>query len=208
MTHRSEALQSFVDIAGLAFDEFAQDPNSRRSIRQIFASLRTASSERPGPGSRLAVCSHLQDALNLETADETLLRLASQFKTIEPLVEWRRRSHDDGSASDNFVDGHANAMIIGPGGLEDRKDVWLGVTLMAPNVRYPNHVHAPEEVYLVLSKGEFRQEDETWFSPGIGGSFYNRPNIRHAMRSVETTLFAFWALSAHAEHQPRSDPGS
>ena len=197
MTHRSEALQSFVDAAGLAFDEFARDPNSRRSVGQIFAALRTTGTERPGPGSRLPVGSHLHGALSLETRNETLLRLVDHFKTIEPLLEWRRRPHDDGSAGDNFVDGHANAMIIGPSGLEDRKDVWLGVTLMAPNVRYPDHLHAPEEVYLALSKGEFRQEDEAWFSPGIGGSFYNRPNIRHAMRSVETPLFAFWALLAH-----------
>jgi hypothetical protein len=89
-------------------------------------------------------------------------------------------------------------MILGPNGLEERGDIWLGVTLMAPNVRYPNHVHAPEEVYLVLSKGEFRQDDGAWFSPGIGGSFYNAPSIRHAMRSVETPLLALWALQAHA----------
>jgi hypothetical protein len=198
MTHRSEALQSFVGVAGLAFDEFAQDPNSRRSVRQIFAALQTTGTERPSLGSRLPVCSHLHGALSVETAHETLRRLIDQFKTIEPMLEWRRRSINDSSASDNFVDGHANAMVIGPSGLEDRKDIWLGVTLMAPNVRYPDHVHAPEEVYLTLSKGEFRQEDEAWFSPGIGGSFYNRPNIRHAMRSVETPLFAFWALLAHA----------
>lgn len=35
-----------------------------------------------------------------------------------------------------------------------------------------------------------------WFSPGIGGSFYNVPGIRHAMRSLDTPPFAFWALRA------------
>ena len=198
MKHRSEALQSFVDAADLAFDKFAQDANSRRSIRQIFAALKTTGAERTGVGCRLPVCSHLYDTLGVETAHESLRGLVDRFKIIEPLLEWRRRSVYDSSASDNFVDGHANAMIIGPNGLEERGDIWLGVTLMAPNVRYPNHAHAPEEVYLVLSKGEFRQEDGAWFSPGIGGSFYNDPNIRHAMRSVETPLLALWALLPRA----------
>jgi hypothetical protein len=197
MKHRSEALQLFVDAADLAFDKFAQDANSRRSIRQIFAALKTTGAERTGVGYRLPVCSHLYAAPSVETAHESLRGLVDRFKIIEPLLEWRRRSVYDSSASDNFVDGHANAMIIGPNGLEERGDIWLGVTLMAPNVRYPNHAHAPEEVYLVLSKGEFRQEDGAWFSPGIGGSFYNEPNIRHAMRSVETPLVALWALLPH-----------
>ncbi|MCA1444238.1 dimethylsulfoniopropionate lyase [Ensifer sp. IC4062] len=196
MTGRSEALQSFVDAAFAAFDQFARATESLRSIRQIFSALEVPGAERPGPGSRLPVCAHLEAALSFETEHDSLRRLFDRFRAIEPLLEWRRRSNNDGSESENFVDGHANAMIIGPGGIEDRRDLWIGVTLMAPNVRYPDHDHAPEEVYLVLSEGEFRQGEGGWFSPGIGGSFYNPPGIKHAMRSVDTPLFAFWALLA------------
>lgn len=152
--------------------------------------------ERRGHGSRLPVCSHLEPALSIETEHEPLRRLIDRFRAVEPFLAWRRRTGCDGSASANFLEGHANAMIVGPGGLEERRDVWLGVTLMAPHVRYPDHEHAPEEVYLVLSKGEFRQGEGEWFSPGLGGSFYNEPGIRHAMRSVDTPLLAFWALLA------------
>jgi hypothetical protein len=123
--------------------------------------------------------------------------LIEQFKAIEPFLEWRRRpTYDASTASSNFVLGHANAMVIGPSGLEDRRDVWLGVSLLAPEVRYPDHNHDPEEVYLVLSPGEFRQEEGHWFAPGIGGSVYNRPRIKHAMRSLAGPLFAFWVLQA------------
>ena len=85
-------------------------------------------------------------------------------------------------------------MILGPAGLEHRNDVWIGASLMAPFVRYPDHAHAPEETYLVLSEGDFRQGDGDWFTPGVGGSFYNSPWIKHAMRSGAAPLFAFWAL--------------
>ena len=58
----------------------------------------------------------------------------------------------------------------------------------------PDHTHLPEETYLVLSAGQFRQEDGPWFESGIGGSFYNPPGIVHAMRSGSEPLFAFWTL--------------
>ncbi|WP_331372747.1 dimethylsulfoniopropionate lyase [Sinorhizobium chiapasense] len=196
MTARSEALQLFIDAVIIAFDQFALAPESRRSIRQIFSALEVPGAQRSGPGSRLPVCSHLDTALAMETEHDSLRRLANRFEAIEPLLEWRRRSNYDGSASDNFHDGHANAMIIGPGGLEARTDVWIGVTLMAPHVRYPDHNHRPEEVYLVLSDGAFRQGDGQWFRPGFGGSFYNEPGIKHAMRSFEKPFLAFWALLA------------
>jgi quercetin dioxygenase-like cupin family protein len=86
-------------------------------------------------------------------------------------------------------------MIVGPNGFEPRDDVWVGVSLLAPDVRYPDHNHAPEEVYLVLSEGKFRQDDKDWFEPGVGGSFYNRPNIKHAMASGDAPLFAIWCLA-------------
>jgi hypothetical protein len=86
-------------------------------------------------------------------------------------------------------------MIVGPNGHEPREDVWVGVSLLAPEVRYPDHHHAPEEVYLVLSRGRFRQGDADWFEPGIGGSLYNMPNIRHAMASGSAPLFAIWCLA-------------
>jgi quercetin dioxygenase-like cupin family protein len=85
-------------------------------------------------------------------------------------------------------------MIVGPGGLESRDDVWVGASVMAPHVRYPDHQHLPEEVYLVMSPGEFRQGDAPWFEPGVGGTFYNPPNIVHAMRSGESPLLAIWCL--------------
>ncbi|MBB4481127.1 dimethylsulfoniopropionate lyase [Rhizobium etli] len=197
MSLRGESLQLFLEAASQAFQVFATAPEARRSIRQFLARLEQPGAARAGDGSRLPVCAHLDVALAIDTSyDPSLGRLVEAFKGIEPMLEWRRRTKYDRSASDNFADGHANAMIIGPGGLEERSDLWLGVTLMAPHVRYPNHDHAPEEVYLVLSEGEFKQGEGNWFSPGIGGSFYNIPGIKHAMRSVDTPLFAFWALLA------------
>lgn len=192
---RSDALQGFLDAAFVAFDQCAQDLRARGSIMQIFANLKAPHPARPDIGKRLPVCGrYLEEVLTTKTGRPALDLLIERFKALEPLLEWKSRPTYDDTASGNFLTSHANTMIVGPGGLEDRRDVWFGASLMAPNVRYPDHDHAPEETYLVLSDGEFLHGDSGWFSPGIGGSFYNPPGIRHAMRSGDKPLFAFWAL--------------
>jgi hypothetical protein len=191
---REPALQSFTDAALAAFAEVAPGPEARASLERVAAALATPAPRRERPGSRLPVCAHLDAALAIEPERPSLRRLIGAFRAIEPDLEWVRRASYDETASANFADGHANAMILGPAGLENRRDVWIGASLLAPHVRYTDHAHAPEETYLVLSSGEFRQGDGAWFTPGIGGSFYNTPFITHAMRSGERPLFALWAL--------------
>jgi hypothetical protein len=192
--HRDDPFQRFTDAALAAYHAHAPGPEARTSIDHIAAALATPASPRTRPGSRLPVCAHLDTALAVDPGTDTLRTLLATFRAIEPSLEWQRRASFDETASANFMDGHANAMILGPGGLENRTDVWLGASLLAPFVRYTDHAHAPEETYLVLSDGEFRQGEADWFTPGIGGAFYNPPWIKHAMRSGPAPLFAFWAL--------------
>lgn len=191
---RDPALQRFTDAVLAPYRARTPGPEASASLDRIAAALATPAPRRARPGSQLPVCTHLGAALAVETGDADLDRLIDAFRAIEADLEWRCRASFDETASANFPDGHANAMILGPAGLENRTDVWLGVSLLAPSVRYPDHAHAPEETYLVLSDGEFRQGDGDWFTPGVGGSFYNPPWIKHAMRSGSAPLFAFWAL--------------
>lgn len=191
--HRSAALTSFVDAAAEAFSVSARGADSRRVVVEVFAALQSPAAAGVAAGARLPVCAHLPAALAVATDEPVLRRLVDRFAELEPQLAWRRRA-DTGGASANYPDRHGNAMVLGPGGLEERDDAWLGATLMAPHVRYPDHDHAPEEVYVVMSDGAFRQADDAWFVPGVGGSFYNRPGIRHVMRAHDAPLLAFWVL--------------
>lgn len=199
MDERPHALQTFLDSLRDELETVRAGKAARRCIERVFSAL-----ERPRPSERketvrLPACSYLKEALeNVRSAGPPLADIATRFENLEPHLSWTRRAKADASASGNFADGHANAMIVGPNGLEPRDDVWVGVSLLAPHVRYPDHHHAPEEVYLVLSKGKFRQSDNDWFEPGIGGSFYNVPNIKHAMASGDAPLFAVWCLAPSA----------
>lgn len=142
-----------------------------------------------GPAAaRVPVCDWAGRALDA-VADERAA-LGAAFAAVEGLLRWAPRAGSEGP----FRDGHANAVILGPGGLEVRDDLWVGVTVMAPGVRYMDHDHAPEEVYLSLSPGEWWNAGMDWTDPGPTGCIYNPPGIRHAMRSGEGPFLALWYL--------------
>jgi quercetin dioxygenase-like cupin family protein len=144
---------------------------------------------------QLPVCEHLSEALDTARAhSEPLAQIADSLSALVPLLFWAPRAATGPFASDNWPEGHANATIVGPNGLENRNDLHIGVSLLAPHVRYPDHKHAPEEVYLVLSRGRFQHGSSSWFEPGVGGTLYNEPNIKHAMASDDAPLLALWFL--------------
>lgn len=191
---RTPELQAFLDGVRAGFEASRMDRETQRCVRHVFASLDGAVGSVREGGQRLPACSSLPRALRAAgSAAPALAGLAAAFEVLEPSLAWSRRSGGP-SASANFTDGHANALVVGPGGIEGRDDAWVGVSLLAPHVRYPDHQHAPEEVYLALSPGEFRRADERWFEPGMGGTFYNEPGVVHAMRSGPAPLFAVWCL--------------
>lgn len=192
---RSKPLQDFLDAADIAFRVHATDKRAKVSVAKIFSALKTACPTSDLNATRLPVCQHLVEAANPEQFSDPVLRhVIETFCCLEPELEWRLRDGHWRGASDNFPESHANALIVGPGGLEPRHDVSLGVSLVAPHVRYPDHNHPPEETYLVMSDGDFRNDDTNWLSLEPGGTFYNPPGITHVMRSNARPLFAFWAL--------------
>ena len=193
MEPRHPGLQQFLDSLHEALGPDSTVKVAAPSVARIFKAL-----EKPAPtreeGKRLPVCAHLDAALKTaRSASPSLARVADAFQAIEPHLSWKSRPGGP-TASENFDEGHANVMIAGPGAFEERDDLWIGASLMAPHVRYPDHTHKPEETYLVLSPGEFRQGDAPWFEPGIGGTLFNVPDIKHAMRSGDAPFFAIWCL--------------
>ena len=143
-----------------------------------------------------AVCAILPDALAVARgADRPSRRraVAEAFAALAPRLRWAPRA----SATDPaFRDAHANAMLLGPGGIETRDDVQVGVTLMAPGTLYPDHSHPPEEVYLALTPGEWWNTRMDWTDPGRDRLIYNPPGITHAMRSGTAPFLGVWMLPA------------
>ncbi|MCQ0091539.1 dimethylsulfonioproprionate lyase family protein [Roseovarius sp. M141] len=199
---RSESLQDFLAAARTAFAAHVDHPRATDSLHRIFAALETPGEWSETFGARLPACAHLAEATDLSHfTDPSLRALVKSFLRLEPDLYWRPRSGDCTNAGPGFAENHANAYIVGPGGIERRSDVWIGMSLVAPNIRYPDHTHPPEETYLVLSPGQFMQGHDNWFEPGVGGTLYNPPGILHAMHSGAAPLLALWALWAEPKGQ-------
>jgi hypothetical protein len=195
MPDRNPLLQEFLTSVAEVFGTIALGHEAAGTIDRIGGALQTKSRAGSQTANRLPVCRHLDDALaTARAASPALGRVTDAFAALAPSLTWTRRPTGGPFASDNWPEGHANATIVGSGALEDREDLIIGVSLLAPYVRYPDHDHSPEEVYLVLSPGRFKHGESDWFEPGIGGTFYNEPNIKHAMASDEAPLLALWYL--------------
>ncbi len=195
MPTRDPVLQEFLASLADAFSATVLDREARAALDRIDGALQTPGPAGPGAGRRLPVCRHLDAALTRARAETpALARVADAIAVLEPSLAWMPRQSGGPFASDNWPDGHANATVVGPNGLEARTDLAIGISLLAPQVRYPDHRHSPEEVYLVLSPGRFHHDGSGWFVPGPGGTLYNRPNVVHAMASDDAPLLALWCL--------------
>lgn len=198
MTTRSPELQAVLDTLAAALGtHVAPVSPAAEATARILGALDRVAAPSDRPPVRFPVCDHLAPALGeaVATAPPAVARHAAALGALAPHLIWRRKDGFEGDRT--FFDGHANATIVGPGGLEPRDDVWIGISLVAPGVVYPDHRHPPEEVYLVLSEGDWRQNDGAWHAPGKGGIVYNPPDIVHAMRAgPRAPLVATWCLWA------------
>ena len=123
--------------------------------------------------------------------DAPLQQLVSNVFELADFLPWYQRPVAQNS---QFMAGHCNAQIIGPQGLEVRHDLIVGITLMRPDIAYPDHQHEPEEIYLVLGNGRWRQGKGEWHTPDLGGLVYNPSNVMHGMKSLDQPLIALWCL--------------
>lgn len=207
MTMRPPELQHLTDRLEVALDARLETGPARDLASVVFAALRRPATAGDSMPQRLPVCDQFDRALDRVCSQGgSLAELGLALKSVDPVLSWERRptaTPGDGG----FYDGHANATIVGPQGIERRDDVWIGVSLMAPHVTYPEHHHPPAEIYIALSPGAWRHGGSDWFTPGIGGLIYNVADTPHAMRAGPEPLLAIWCLwTGKSQVWPRTAP--
>jgi len=192
---RAQGLQRVVDAAVLAFAGAEMSAPATAALGRVFERLTTVHPAVAGSSEDLPVLSLLPQAVaNLQLRGGRLWALGLAVADLAPDLPWTTRKIRGHTASAGFEYAHANAVLIGPGGLEPRQDVWVGLSLMAPHTRYPDHDHGPEEVYLLLSDGAFLQGEADWLPRSAGQTVYNTPWIAHAMRATDQPFLALWCL--------------
>lgn len=191
-----EPLVNFKDALAVRLLQAQSDPNiPDHATAALISLLREDCQNIAGTSSPNSLDQTFNHACN--TAEKKFdtacdLTLVNSLREMAPRMDWFKRPSEPDSA---FQKGHSNAEIIGRRGLEVRDGITVGLTVMEPGVIYPDHHHPPEEVYVVLSPGQWRQNADPWWEPGFGGYVYNPPNILHAMRSDNDPLLAIWCLN-------------
>lgn len=190
---RSTDLQNLFLAAEVAVARCPDGGRAQAAAAVVFDRLRAhVGAAQDAVPATLPVCGVLGSAL--DQSHPPRFAVAGALRALAPRLPWARRPSarpEDGA----FWDGHANVTLAGPGGLEGREDVWVGASLMAPGVLYPDHSHAPEETYLALTPGQWWNSETEWTDPGAEGLIYNPPGIIHAMRSLPDRPFlALWFL--------------
>lgn len=201
MPDRDPVLQALLDalLDGIAA---RAEPGSapEKALARVQVSLRTAGKARMAQPSAPKPAGHAYLAPAIAAAQANgghAARAAAALAALDPRITWYGR---EGLISDrpDFAERHALATLVGPedrtGTLEIRDDVRVGISLVAPETPYPDHNHPPEELYLALTEGEWRQELGPWFAPGPNGIVYNSPNILHGMRALAEPQLALWCL--------------
>lgn len=193
---RPAPLQKFLDALRAYLLADGGDYEGRHVPQMVLAAF-DAEAAPPAPatipGPQPAPVALLAEVLTRAGADNPALApLTTALLALAPQLVWRQRQMQDPTASANFNEGHANTILIGRGGLEEQARFTIGMSLALPGVVYPEHDHPPEELYLILSPGGFRHGPDDWRQIGPGGTFYNTPGIRHAMRADEMPLLAIW----------------
>ena len=131
-----------------------------------------------------------------------LARLARAFEAIEPSLAWMIRASGGPFASANWPEGHANSTIIGSASaLEFRDDIVIGASLLAPNVRYPDHSRPSRRGLPLADAGPFSAR-----AFGLDGVGSRRDAARRTARQARHGLGRWASFGALAPVDAVIDP--
>ena len=146
------------------------------------------------------------------------LPLAAVAKTrplVDGLVEaagdlaWGQ-TYSAGDFGAGFLDRYGWSELIGLRGPIASNRIACGVLLLGPEIEYPPHSHAAEEIYLPLSgTALWLRGEEGWRQRRPGELIHHPSGIAHAMRTAAEPLLALylWRGGSLAEKSTILDTG-
>ncbi|ACE94663.1 MULTISPECIES: dimethylsulfonioproprionate lyase family protein [Rhizobium] len=189
---RPRPLQEFLnDIGGLMLSADAPAVASFVAGKVLQRLLKTGKVH-PEGGPLPGVPEGLNDAIShLVRSGRKYEAIACQFKSLADRLLWRR-GRTGPFASLNFGNTHSHAVLVGPGGMEERADLRVGVIYMDRYTRFPDHIQTQPRAFILLSPGEICLGDSQWFSAATGTVFANDAGQSFAIRCTAQPLLAVW----------------
>ena len=116
-------------------------------------------------------------------------------------LSWRRPGF--GKIPDAIANQMAVCEIIGPTGQIKHETVRAGLLFQAPNITYPRHRHAAEEIYFPLTGSvDWQTGNAIWCQYEAGSFIHHLPYQPHAIRTGKIPLLTIWGwtgdIAAHS----------
>ncbi len=145
-------------------------------------------------GNAFPVLEHFERALALARRHE-LADLAAALEAARGELRWSQNAaYDETNVDRALLDGYAYAVLTAPDGPLPCEAPLCGYLMMAPDLLYRDHRHAPREIYLVLTPGtRWCLDSGDWFEVTPGELIVHEPWQMHAMRTGDQPLLAFAA---------------
>ncbi len=127
-----------------------------------------------------------------ELASDATRTLVNALVRSGPGLHWRQsyRPEDFGAA---FLDNYGYTELIGTRGALASDRIAVGFLMLGPEILYPAHRHAAEEIYVPLAGvAEWRRAEADWRPEPVGAIIHHPPWITHATRTGATPLLALY----------------
>jgi len=132
-------------------------------------------------------CAQLQIAYQ-----QTSSTLCSILKKLEPQLHWT--DSGSGSKPKAIQERLAFTELVGPTGMVVNNTCRIGLFLQSQNTNYPDHHHAAEELYMVISgRALWSRESNPKPHEKVAGEFVQHTSWEaHAMHTSTEPLLAMW----------------
>ena len=175
------------DLLRQAADVFRESGNPLAEYLRphLLASLKHPVKRVPN---RVRALAHLDDALAAPDAHP----IVDTISCVENALRWL-----DAKAMQELEatrDRHAYAEVVGPDGLFSSQIVRFGLYFQSADTVYPDHRHAAEELYFVVSgTAQWRKGGVAFAAKAPGTLIHHRSLQTHATTTLAQPLLAMWA---------------
>jgi mannose-6-phosphate isomerase-like protein (cupin superfamily) len=129
-----------------------------------------------------------------DAAQGPLQAVAHALGRAQAVLDWLQNpNYTTASIGAGFVSRYGYVELVGPGRAFDTHELLVGFLLLGPHTHYPDHHHAAEEVYHVVSgRAAWRRGNGAWSIKPPGASIHHAPHVPHAMRTEDEPLLALY----------------
>ena len=133
--------------------------------------------------------SGMQGATSARTAN-----LVRAIADAAPVLCWQQ-TYSEAQVGAEFLAGYGWLNLVSPEGPFISDEIRVAVGYWEKGLTYPQHAHAPEEIYIVLAGGAvFESEGREPVAATPGDVIHHAPNQMHGIAMTDTPLLAmaFW----------------